>query len=232
MLFAIALIDASIIGALAVSLSSAYAVGDVLAVRHSLHRKPTEAKAFYAVYAGLIVIAAALVLTPGTLLGLLTNLAQTLAGILLPSATVFLLLLCNDRAVLGPWVNSKMLNLFTAAVIAMLVMLSVILTASVLFPEITGQQILAILVAGSFLAGATALCVLAWEQRSQGGPRPSASMPAAGPRELWRMPALGTLPPAQLTLLSRVWMWVLRGYLLVAAGLLLAKLVHLAVSAA
>ena len=46
------------------SLSTAYAIGDVLSLRHSLHRKPTDAKGFYAVYAGLIAVAAALVLTP------------------------------------------------------------------------------------------------------------------------------------------------------------------------
>ena len=125
-LFAIALIDASVIGAMAVSLSTAYAIGDVMALRHSLHRKPTEAKGFYAVYCGLIVVAAALVLTPGAPLGLLTNAVQALAGVLLPSATVFLLLLCNDRAVLGPWVNGKALNAFTGAVIAVLVTLSVV----------------------------------------------------------------------------------------------------------
>ncbi|MFI4983342.1 MAG: NRAMP family divalent metal transporter, partial [Nevskiales bacterium] len=119
--FAIALIDASVIGAMAVSLSTAYAIGDVLSLRHSLHRKPTEAKGFYAVYGGLVVVAAALVLTPNAPLGLLTNAVQTLAGVLLPSATVFLLLLCNDKAVLGPWVNGRGLNLFTGAVIAVLV---------------------------------------------------------------------------------------------------------------
>ena len=46
---------------------------------------------------------------------------QVLAGVLLPSATVFLLLLCNDKAVLGPWVNTRLLNAFTGAVIAVLV---------------------------------------------------------------------------------------------------------------
>src|SRR5262249_39174267 len=62
--FAIALIDASVIGAMAVSLSTAYAIGDVLSLHHSLHRKPREAKAFYAVYGGLVALAAVLVLTP------------------------------------------------------------------------------------------------------------------------------------------------------------------------
>lgn len=229
-LFAIALIDASIIGACAVSLSTAYAIGDVFAVRHSLHRKPGDAKLFYAVYTGLIVVAAALVLTPGTPLGLLTNLVQSLAGVLLPSATVFLLLLCNDQAVLGPWVNSRKLNVFTAAVIAVLVMLSVILTASVLFPSITGTQIIGVLVGGSALTVAMAIVVKMYE-RWRGGPVAQTARVEQGPRESWRMPALASLAPAKLTLLNRIWMLVLRGYLLVAAGLLLAKLVQLALSA-
>jgi hypothetical protein len=70
-LFAVALLDASIIGAFAVSLSSAYAIGDVLGVKHSLHRGVKQAKGFYLVYAGLIGLAAAIVLIPGSPLGLL-----------------------------------------------------------------------------------------------------------------------------------------------------------------
>ena len=53
-LFAIALLDASIIGAFAVSLSTAYAIGDVFGLNHSLHRGVKGAKGFYAVYGGLI----------------------------------------------------------------------------------------------------------------------------------------------------------------------------------
>ncbi|SPE30582.1 Metal ion (Mn2+/Fe2+) transporter (Nramp) family metal ion transporter [Burkholderiales bacterium] len=230
-LFAIALIDASIIGACAVSLSTAYAIGDVLTARHSLHRKPGEAKAFYVVYAGLIVLGAALVLSPGTPLGLLTNLVQTLAGVLLPSATVFLLLLCNDRAVLGPWVNSRWLNAFTVAVIATLVMLSVILTASVLFPQISGQQMLGVLLGASLLAAAVAVGTKAHERRKRRAPP---AIVRYDPRlcDEWRMPPLDSLPPARLTLLSRIWMTVLRAYLAVAAGLLIVKLVQLALAPA
>ena len=64
-LFAIALLDASIIGAAAVGLATAYASADVLGVNHSLHRPVTKAKGFYACYAGLMAVAAALVLAPG-----------------------------------------------------------------------------------------------------------------------------------------------------------------------
>ena len=230
-LFAIALIDASIIGACAVSLSTAYAIGDVFAARHSLHRKPGDAKLFYAVYTGLIVVAAALVLTPGTPLGLLTNLVQSLAGILLPSATVFLLLLCNDQAVLGPWANSRRLNVFTAAVIAVLVMLSVILTASVLFPGITEGQIIGVLVGGSALTVVIAVVVKMYERWHGIAATETTRVVQQGPRESWRMPPLASLAPVRLSLLNRTWMLVLRGYLLIAAGLLLTKLVQLALSA-
>ena len=228
-LFALALIDASIIGAAAVSLATAYALGDVLAMRHSLHRKPGDAKGFYAVYFGLIVLAAALVLTPGTPLGLLTNLVQTLAGVLLPSATVFLLLLCNDKAVLGPWVNSRCVNLFTGAIIAVLVTLSVILTASVLFPDITEAQILAVLIGGAAAACLVTVAVKAYERR-RASANPTPEPLDASLRATWRMPPLGALAPARLTLLNRIWMIVLRAYLIVAAGLLLVKMAQLAFS--
>ena len=228
-LFALALLDACVIGAAAVSLSTAYAIGDVLSLRHSLHRKPSQAKGFYAVYFGLIVIAAALVLTPGTPLGLLTNAVQTLAGVLLPSATVFLLLLCNDKAVLGPWVNSRRLNLFTGAVIAILVMLSLILTLSVLFPGMGDTQIIGILLGGSAL-GIVATIAVKFANRSQA--LQSTEMAAAALdddfRDSWRMPPLDELPPARLTTLNRMWLIALRGYLVLAAGLVLVRIVLLA----
>ena len=227
-LFAIALIDASIIGAAAVSLSTAYAIGDVLSLKHSLHRKATDAKGFYAVYAGLIALAAALVLTPGTPLGLLTNAVQSLAGILLPSATVFLLLLCNDKAVLGPWVNGRWLNLFTGAVIAVLVTLSIILTASVVFPEIEGDTILFMLEAG---AGITVLIAgVSWAIRRSRGDAP-VDIDRTG-QAGWRMPPLGRLKPARLSLQNRIWMGVLRLYLVGAGGLVLWRIVLLAVGGA
>jgi Mn2+/Fe2+ NRAMP family transporter len=223
-LFALALLDACMIGAAAVSLSTAYAIGDVLDLRHSLHRKPTEAKGFYGVYCGLIALAAALVLTPGTPLGLLTNAVQALAGVLLPSATVFLLLLCNDRAVLGPWVNSRGLNLFTGSVIAVLVMLSIILTASVLYPEMSGETIIATLVGGSLAALVIYLTLGGIRPVFEAGAEPS----DRSLRNTWRMPPLSELPPRRLTALNRVWLFVLRAYLIVAGGLVLIRIVTLA----
>jgi Mn2+/Fe2+ NRAMP family transporter len=226
--FAVALIDACIIGAAAVSLSTAYAIGDVLSMRHSLHRKMGDAEGFYAVYFGLIVLSAVVVLTPGAPLGLLTNAVQTLAGILLPSATVFLLLLCNDKAVLGPWANNRKTTIFTGIVIAILVMLSVILTASVLFPAISGFHILAILVGGSVLALVLSLGARIIDTR-RGHQQQEQIQFTEADRLTWRMPPLDQLPPARLTVLDRTWLIVLRGYLVIAAGLVLVRIVLMVV---
>jgi hypothetical protein len=220
--FAVALIDASVIGAMAVSLSTAYAIGDVLSLRHSLHHRPKEAKSFYAVYVGLIALAAGLVLTPGTPLGLLTNAVQTLAGVLLPSATVFLLLLCNDEEVLGPWVNGPWLNLFTGIVIGVLLLLSVILTAAVLFPGVGAQAMLAILGGGAALGLVAAVPPFVKALRSPGW-RIDARL-----RDSWRMPALSGLGAARMTPLTRFSMIALRGYLVIAGGLVILRIVELA----
>jgi hypothetical protein len=221
-LFAIALIDASIIGASAVSLATAYALGDVLSLKHSLHRGIGDAKGFYLVYCGLITASAALVLVPNAPLGLITEAVQSLAGVLLPSATVFLLLLCNDREVLGPWVNGRWTNLFTGAVVALLVMLSIVLTGSVLFPAVTGEQILAILGGGTVASLIAAGVTLAMR-------KPSLEPPIdRSLRIAWRMPALSQLAAPRLTQATRLWMGVLRVYLVVAVGLVVVRVVQLA----
>jgi Mn2+/Fe2+ NRAMP family transporter len=228
LLFALALIDASIIGAAAVGLSTAYAIGDVLGLRHSLHRSPRQAKGFYAVFAGLLLVAAIVVATPGSPLGLLTEGVQTLAGVLLPSATVFLLLLCNDRAVLGPWVNGRRLNLFTSAVIALLVMLSVVLTASVVFPHVGTTAILSILGGGTAL---TVLGGLAFGVYRRLHPRSSteSSRPDPAERAAWRMPPLNVLARPRLSTGRRLGLTVLRGYLVLAVGMVVVRVVQLAV---
>ncbi|MGA2792742.1 MAG: Nramp family divalent metal transporter [Roseiarcus sp.] len=229
-MFAIALMDAALIGAAAVSLSTAYAIGDVFSARHSLHRNVGDAKGFYAVYFVLIAIAAAVVLTPGSPLGLLTVAVQTLAGVLLPSATVLLLLLCNDKPVLGPWVNARWLNYFTGAVIATLVILSIILTASVLFPDAANEQVIVgILAGGGVVAVVIALATMALSQNGGNGKPAESAAAATMTRSTWRMPPLDQLPPAKLSLAAKTWMGVLRLYLIVAGGLVLFRIVMLAI---
>jgi Natural resistance-associated macrophage protein len=95
--FAIVLLNASLIGAGALTLSTSYAFGDVFGIKSSLHRGFRDAKLFYGIFAALIAGAAAIVLIPGAPLGVITLAVQALAGVLLPSATVFLVLVQRPR---------------------------------------------------------------------------------------------------------------------------------------
>src|ERR1019366_4223585 len=94
------------------------------------------AKPFYLSYTVMVAAAAGIVLIPGAPLGLITTAVQALAGLLLPSASVFLLLLCNDREVLGPWVNRRWLNILAVFIVSVLLLLSGILMATPLFPDL------------------------------------------------------------------------------------------------
>src|SRR5208282_2324014 len=75
----------------------------------------------------------------------ITTAVQALAGVLLPSASMFLLLLCNDKEVLGPWVNRPWLNLVAVFILGVLLMLSGILMATVLFPSVNVTELTLVL---------------------------------------------------------------------------------------
>jgi Mn2+/Fe2+ NRAMP family transporter len=228
--FAIALLDASVIGAFAVSLSSAYAISDVLGMNHSLHRGVGQAKGFYAVYAALIGVAAAIVLLPGSPLGLITEGVQVLAGVLLPSATVFLLLLCNDKAVLGPWVNRRGTNVFTSAVIAVLITLSVVLTASVVFPQITAGQIVDICVACAAVSvlGGLAMLIRRRRRRIAVVEAMTEDAVSVADRNSWRMPPLSELGAPMVSRGRKLGLTALRGYLAIAMIMVIVKVVLIA----
>jgi len=227
-LFAIVLLDASIIGAAAVTLSTSYAFGDVFGIKHSLHRSFKDAKSFYAFYAVMIVVAAGIVLIPGTPLGLLTTAVQALAGILLPSASCFLLLLCNDREVLGPWMNPRWLNIIAAFIVGVLVDLSGTLVVTTLFSNLDSSRV-ALYLGGALVLGA--LIYLAWlritrSHRPPREPHPRQTMTEAE-RMNWRMPPLALLKPVQWSAGTKLGMSMLRGYLVVSVILLIVKAVQL-----
>jgi Mn2+/Fe2+ NRAMP family transporter len=228
-LFAVALIDAAIIGAAAVGLATAYATSDVLNLKHSLHRPVSQAKGFYACYGALMAVAATLVLVPHVPLGLLTEGVQTLAGVLLPSACVFLLLLCNDKAVLGPWTNGKRLNALTGAIIWVLVILSVILTTSVLFPSISGRHIVDVLVAGAVIGIVTGVLLLVQGRRRRDRVTVDHALAETKNRDSWRMPPLSLLERPTMSLQRKIGLVTLRGYLIVAFALVIVKIVQVAV---
>ena len=219
-MFAIVLLDASIIGAAAVTLSTSYAFGDVFNMRHSLHRGFGEAKAFYGTYAGLVLFAAGIVLIPGAPLGLIIEAVQALAGLLLPSASVFLLLLCNDREVLGPWVNPGWLNILSSAIIAVLLVLSGTLMATTLFPNLNVTHVIIWLAVALVVLG---LGAFVWVRRSQRRRGAVAEPVDRSQRDTWRMPPLALLKPVIWSPGTKLGMGALRGYLVLAVILLIVK---------
>lgn len=151
-IFAVILLDGGIVGASAVTLATSYAFGDVFKKHHSLHRRFRDAKTFYGAYAGMVGVAAIIVLIPNAPLGLITVAVQALAGTLLPSASVFLLLLCNDTEVLGPWVNRPWLNFVTTVIVSVLLELSLILVISTVFPSVDVSKLAIVLSAAVAVA--------------------------------------------------------------------------------
>jgi len=122
------MVNAAVLGTTAISLASAWA---------SLHKKPSEAPGFYAVYALCVFAAAGVVLVPHLPLQLVIVSVQVFAGLILPSAIIFLQLLLNDRALLGDrWVNRPWNNWINWTIVAILFALSLVLAAQVLLPNL------------------------------------------------------------------------------------------------
>ena len=225
-LFSIVLLDASIIGAAAVTLATSYAFGDVFGLKHSLHRSFRDAKQFYASYSGLVIVAAVIVLIPGAPLGLITTGVQALAGVLLPSATVFLLLLCNDREVLGPWVNPRWLNILAGFILGALLVLSGVLVVTTVFPRLHAGAV-AVWLAGGLAAGVLAAGIWLRASQARKGPAPRPAPVARADRSSWRMPPLALLKPVTWSPGTKLGMLVLRGYLVISVLLLIVKAIQL-----
>jgi Mn2+/Fe2+ NRAMP family transporter len=222
-LYAIVLLNASLIGAASVTLSTSYAFGDIFGARHSLHRSWRDSKFFYGAFAAMVALAAAIVLIPGAPLGVITTAVQALAGVLLPSATVFLLLLCNDKAVLGPWVNRTWLNVVAFVIISILLMMSLVLMVTTIFTTIDVKKlslVLGILLAVTYLGGIVYLV----RRRVRGIVEPPLDKER---RANWRMPPLSLLDRPAWSRGRLLGMYALRGYLVVAALLLLVKAIRL-----
>ena len=200
------------------TLSTSYAFGDTFGIRNSLHKSWREARQFYAMFTGLVVLAAVFVLIPGLPLGLVTTAVQALAGVMLPSACLFVLLLCNDREVLGPWVNRPWFNLLASLILGVLLILSVILVVSTIFPTIDVARLFLILAAVMVVG---LLCAIAINIRARRGMPPDPRMQED--RETWRMPSLALLTQPVKSRGRLIALCTVRGYAIVAMVSLLVK---------
>lgn len=222
-LFAIMLLNASIIGAAAVTLASSYAVGDISnRFNQGLNTTLREAKAFYSVFGGLLVVAGVVVLLPHAPLGLITLAVQAMCGLMLPSTSIYVLLMANDRGALGPWVNSRWLNAVAVVIIAILIVLSVTMMVSTLF---TSVDVLAMLEWLSAIVGLGVAIGLPIGLHRQG---PSVNYDVE--RLDWRMPRLALLERPKRSRARRILLAANGTYLVVAGTLLVVRIIQLATS--
>jgi NRAMP (natural resistance-associated macrophage protein)-like metal ion transporter len=222
--FALVLLNASLIGAGVVTLATSYVIGDVFGTRASLHRSFFDARGFYSVFIVVILMAAGVVLIPGAPLGVIVEAVQALCGILLPMTTLFLLMLCNDREVLGPWTNPPWLKAVASVIVGALVLLSLILTVTTLFRKVDVTALAA--GGGAGLALALALIgVYALRARSRATVAPSRF---DVPKEQWTMPPATLLTRPRWSTARHAAMLALGCYMVVALAVLLVKSVQVA----
>jgi Mn2+/Fe2+ NRAMP family transporter len=132
---AIGLFDAGFLGAICISLSSSWAVGEVFGWAHSLNLKIKEAPWFYAFYFFMLVSAGIVVLIPGAPLVTITLFVQVVATTLLPAALVFLILLLNNEELMGKYKNNTFQNVVNFTIVIGLILLSTGYSLTTLFPN-------------------------------------------------------------------------------------------------
>ena len=140
-LFAIGLFDAGFLGALCISLSTSWAVGEVFGWAHSLNKSVREAPWFYAVHLAMLLTSGAVVLIPGAPLITITMFVQVVAVTLLPSALVFLILILNDRQFMGDHVNTHSQNIVNWSIVLFVTVMSTLFAMSTLFPNLFGSSV-------------------------------------------------------------------------------------------
>ena len=129
-LFAVGLIGASFLAGSVVPLSTAYAVTEAFGWERGVGHRFSEAPAFFGIFTGLIVISALATLTPGLPLVSMILLSQDANGIILPAILVYMLVLLNDRRIMGRYVNGRFANAIAGVTVAVLIVLTAVIVLS------------------------------------------------------------------------------------------------------
>jgi NRAMP (natural resistance-associated macrophage protein)-like metal ion transporter len=131
-LFAFGLLNASLFAASILPLSTAYTICEAFGWESSVNHKFTEAPQFYWLYSLMIFLGAAIILFPNMPLVAIMFYSQVINGMLLPFILIFMLLLINDRRIMGDYVNSSIMNWVTWSTVGILIILSVAMVVSAL----------------------------------------------------------------------------------------------------
>jgi NRAMP (natural resistance-associated macrophage protein)-like metal ion transporter len=137
-LFAVGLVGASLLAAAVLPLSTAFVICEAFGAERSVQRSFAEAPLFFTLFLGLLVFGAGIMLIPGVPVAGVAIGTQTLDGILLPIMLVFIIILANDRRLLGRRSNGPVNNVIAVGLAAVLTILTAILVLSAIFPGLVG----------------------------------------------------------------------------------------------
>ena len=127
LLFAAGLFNASIFAASILPISTAYAVCEGLGFESGLDKKFHEAPVFYWLYTLIIVIGAGVLLVPRLPLVYVSVLSQVFNGVVLPFVLIFMLMLTNDRELMGDHVNSRTFNVIAWITVVVMIVLTILM---------------------------------------------------------------------------------------------------------
>jgi NRAMP (natural resistance-associated macrophage protein)-like metal ion transporter len=136
LLFALGLLNAAIFTASILPLSTAYYVCEALGFERGIDHRFSEAPIFYGLYTALIVIGAGVVIIPGAPLLAIIFYSQVLNGVLLPVVLVLMLLLINNKRLMGSWTNGRAFNGIAWATVGIVALLTGVSTVQTIFPQI------------------------------------------------------------------------------------------------
>jgi len=123
-LFAFGLLNASLFAASILPLSTAYTICEAFGWESSINTKFVEAPQFYGLYTITIFLGAGIILLPNVPLISIMFYSQVINGILLPFVLIFMLLLINDKKIMGDYINGKIMNIISWTTVAVLICLS------------------------------------------------------------------------------------------------------------
>jgi len=109
-LFALGLLGASLLAACVLPLTASYAVCEAFGFERGIDRSWSEAPVFNAIYTFVIVFGAAFILIPGLDLVAIMVFSQVIGGILLPFLLFYMMIIVNDRRIMGRHANNRVAN--------------------------------------------------------------------------------------------------------------------------
>jgi len=134
-LFAFGLLNASLFSAMILPLATAYSVCEGLGWETGVDKKLKDAPQFYFLFTLLIITGAAIIMYPKINLIMVMLLSQVTNSIFLPFVLIFMLILINDKHLMGQYRNSKFFNIISWATVIIMITLTVILMVTTFLPK-------------------------------------------------------------------------------------------------